>query len=164
MLRHGHRRVAYLTQQSHRAGDLESEAGFIDGVRRSSRAGTEPLILRHDGTADGVNRVLARVFGSTQVPTALLVANPVFYLSALTFLAQRRLRVPQDVSLVSRDDDAFLAYLTPPPARYTCNAKTYAKRLLQPLQSILRGEPVSHPAHRIDPTFVAGASLAAPKL
>lgn len=163
MLRHGHRRVAFLTQQSQRAGDLESEAGFIDGVRRSSRAGAEPAIIRHDGTVDGVTRVLARVFAAKNAPTALLVANPAYYLSAITFLAQHGLRVPQDVSLVSRDDDAFLAYLTPQPARYSCNAKTYAKRLLHPIQAILRGEPLAHPVHRIEPTFVAGASLAAPK-
>jgi LacI family transcriptional regulator len=162
MLRLGHRRVAFLTKQSQRAGDLESEAGFVDGVRRS-RAGAEPIILRHDGTAESVNRVLARVFGAATPPTALLIANPVYYLSAITFLAQRGLRVPQDVSLVSRNDDTFLTYVTPAPARYTGNAKTYAKRLLQPIQSILRGEPVTHPVQRIEPTFVAGASLTAPK-
>ncbi len=163
MLRHGHRRVAFLTKQSQRAGDLESEAGFIDGIRRFSKAEVEPTVLRHDGTVEGVNRTLARLFNATVTPTALLVANPVYYLSTITFLAQRGLRVPQDVSLVSRDDDAFLAYVTPAPARYSCNAKTYAKRLLHPLQTILRGEAIAHPVHRIEATFVPNPSLAAPK-
>jgi LacI family transcriptional regulator len=119
--------------------------------------------MRHDGTVAGVNRLLARLFNQPAPPTALLVANPVYYLSAITFLAQRSLRVPQDVSLVSRDDDTFLAYLTPEPTRYSLNAKTYAKRLLHPLQSLLRGDPVTHPVHRIDPVFVPGASLATVK-
>lgn len=163
MLRLGHRRVAFLTKQSQRAGDLESEAGFVDGVRRSPRHGAEPIILRHDGTAEGVNRLLARHFATAAPSTALLVANPVYYLSAITFLAQRGLRVPHDVSLISRDDDAFLAYVTPLPARYSCNAKTYAKRLLQPVQAILHSEPIAHPVHRIEPTFLPGPSLAAPK-
>jgi DNA-binding LacI/PurR family transcriptional regulator len=162
MLRLGHRRVALLTRQSQRAGDLESEAGFVDGVRRS-RTCAEPIILRHDGTAEGVNRVLARLFSSASAPTAILIANTVYYLSAITFLAQRGLSVPRDVSLVSRNDDTFLNYITPAPARYTGNAKTYAKRLLQPLHSILRGEPITHPVQRIEPTFVAGASLTAPR-
>jgi DNA-binding LacI/PurR family transcriptional regulator len=160
MLRHGHRRVAFLTQQSQRAGDIESEAGFLDGIRRSSHRNIDPVIMRHDGTVAGVNRLLSRLFTQPTPPTALLVANPVYFLSTITFLAQRSLRVPQDVSLVSRDDDTFLAYLTPDPTRYSLNAKTYAKRLLQPLQSLVRGEPVTHPVHRISPTFVPGASLA----
>jgi LacI family transcriptional regulator len=163
MLRHGHRRLAFLTRQSQRAGDIESEAGFTDALRRSSHRNVEPVIMRHDGTVAGVNRLLARLFNQPAPPTALLVANPVYYLSAITFLAQRSLRVPQDVSLVSRDDDTFLAYLTPEPTRYSLNAKTYAKRLLHPLQSLLRGDPVTHPVHRIDPVFVPGASLATVK-
>ena len=47
--------------------------------------------------------------------------------------------------------------------RYSLNAKTYAKRLLHPLQSLLRGDPVTHPVHRIDPVFAPGASLATVK-
>jgi LacI family transcriptional regulator len=163
LLRLGHRRVGFLTPLSQRAGDLESEAGFIDGVRRSSRAGAEPILLRHDGTPEGVNRVLARVFAPAAAPTALLVANPAFYLSAITFLAQRGLRVPHDVSLVSRDDDPFLAYVTPAPARYTCHARTYAKRLLQPVLAVLAGERPAQPTQRLAPTFVPGGSLAAPR-
>lgn len=163
MIRRGHFRIGFLTPQSERAGDLESEAGFIDGLGRSSRDGAEPGIIRHDGSVEGVNRVLSRHFSVAHPPTALLVANPIYYLSVVTFLAQRGLRVPQDVSLVSRNDDAFLAYLTPQPARYTCNARTYAKRLLQPIQSILRGEPVAHRVQRIEPKFIPGGSLASPK-
>jgi len=160
MLRHGHRRLAFLTRQSQRAGDIESEAGFTDAIRRSSHRNVEPVIMRHDGTVAGVNRLLARLFTQPAAPTALLVANPVYFLSAITFLAQRSLRVPRDVSLVSRDDDKFLTYLTPEPTRYSLNAKNYAKRLLHPLQSLVRGEPVTHPVQRISPTFVPGASLA----
>lgn len=160
MLRHGHRRIAYLTKQSQRAGDIESEAGFVDGIRRSTHRNVEPVIMRHDGTVGGVNRMLARLFDHGTPPTALLVANPVYYLSAITFLAHRGLRVPRDVSLVSRDDDTFLTYLTPEPTRYSLNAKTYAKRLFHPLHALVRSEPVTHPVHRIEPVFVAGASLA----
>ncbi|WP_438480427.1 substrate-binding domain-containing protein [Oleiharenicola lentus] len=162
LLRAGHTRLAYLTRQSQRAGDIESESGFIDGVKRSTNHVPDPIIARHDGTVAGVNRALARLFKSAVPPTGILVANPVYYLSAITFLAQRGLRVPQDISLVSRDDDSFLGYLSPEPARYTLNAKVHAKRIFTPLKSLLRGEPVANPVHRIEPTFISGASIASP--
>lgn len=161
MLRHGHRHIAFLTPTSQRAGDLESEAGFSAGVRQPSYGEITPLILRHDGTVPGINRMLHRMFDYGTPPTAVLVANPSYYLTAASFLAERGLRIPQDVSLVSRDNDVFLPFLNPQPARYSCNPKTFAKRLLQPLLAQGRGEPHDARSIRIDVKFERGGSLGA---
>lgn len=159
LLRHGHRRIGFLTVSSQRAGDLESEAGFAAGARQPTYGDVTPHLLRHDGTVTAVNRILSRIFDLAVAPTALLIANPVYYLTTVTFLAERRLRVPQDVSLISRDDDTFLAYLNPTPSRYSTNARSFAKRLMQPLLLKLAGEKLPHAAFRIEPTYLAGPSL-----
>jgi len=163
MLRHGHRRIGFLTALSHRAGDLESEAGFSAGARQPNYIGVTHHVVRHDGTVAGINRILTRVLGLASPPTALLVANPSYFLTTITFLAECGLRVPQDVSLISRDDDIFLSYVTPGPARYSCNARTYAKRLHQALMLQLRGEKLPHSAFRIEPKYLPGPSLATVK-
>lgn len=159
MLRLGHRRLALFTQQSQRAGDLESERGFEDGVRSAVHRGVESNITRHDGTVEGAYRALGRMFGVNAPPTAVLVAQSAFYLTTIAFLAERGLRVPSQVSLVSRDDDTFLGYLMPAPARYACNPKVYAKRFLLQLQLTFAGEAGGHTLHRIEPKYLPGASL-----
>jgi DNA-binding LacI/PurR family transcriptional regulator len=159
MLRLGHRRIAFFTKQSERAGDLESERGFEDGMRTSPHREVEPVIVRHDGTVDGAYRALGRMFGVTARPTAVLVGQSAFYLTTIAVLAERGLRVPKEVSLMCRDDDTFLAYLKPAPARYSCNPKTYAKRLLLQLQLCFDGETGAHAIHRIEPKFTNGGSL-----
>lgn len=159
MLRLGHRRVAFFTKQSAHAGDLESERGFEHGVRASHHRDVEHVIVRHDGTVDGAYRALGRMFGIAAAPTAVLVAQSAFYLTTIAFLAERGLRVPSQVSLISRNDDTFLAYLKPAPARYACNPKTFAKRLLLQLQLCFAGETGGHTIHRIEPKFIAGDSL-----
>jgi DNA-binding LacI/PurR family transcriptional regulator len=159
MLRRGHRRLALFTKQSERAGDLESERGFEDGVRASAHPGVESLVVRHEGTVDGAYRALSRLFDLATPPTAVLVAQSAFYLTTIAFLAERGLRVPSQVSLVSRDDDTFLSYLRPAPARYSCNPKTFAKRLQLQLHLCFAGEPGGHTLHRIAPKFLPGASL-----
>jgi len=161
MLRLGHRRVALFTKQSQRAGDLESERGFEDGVRAAPHCDLESVIVRHDGTVDHAYRALGRLFGVASPPTAVLVAQSAFYLTTIAFLAERGLRVPSQVSLISREDDTFLSYLKPAPARYSCNPKTYAKRLRMQLQLCFDGETGGHTIHRIEPKFIAGDSLGA---
>lgn len=160
MLRNGHRHVGLLTKSSQRAGDLESEAGFAAGARQPNYGAVTPHFIRHDGTVPGVNRMLARMFDLPTPPTALLINNSAYYLTTVTFLAQRCLRVPQDVSLISRDDETFLSYLNPAPARYWCSPRTFAKRLMQPLMLKLRGEKLGHTSFRIEPKYVPGSSLA----
>jgi DNA-binding LacI/PurR family transcriptional regulator len=159
MLRLGHRRIALFIWQSDRAGDLESERGFADGLRNSAHAGVNPMVVRHDGTVDGAHAALRRLFGLARPPTALLVAQSTFYLTTISFLAERGRKVPEDVSLMCRDDETFLSYLKPAPARYAGNPKIYAKRLLLQIQLTCAGETGAHSIDRIAPKYLPGASL-----
>ena len=161
MLRLAHRRIALFIAESDRAGDLESVRGFEDGMRGSAHDDVDPIIVRHDGTVDGAHGALRRLFNLAKPPTAMLVAQSTFYLTTIAFLAERGLRVGKDVSLMCRDDESFLSYLRPEPARYAGNPKTYAKRMLLQIQLTCAGESGAHTLHRIEPKYLPGASLAA---
>lgn len=152
--RMGHRSAAILIEQSDRPGDLESERGFAAGMEPEFR----PMILRHNGTPEGALRLLSRAFATAEPPTALLVANPAYYLTAFSFLAERGLRVPRDVSLISRDDDDFLSYLKPEPTRYSGNAHSQAKNLFRAIRKAVDGHGPGA-SMRIEPKLLTGASL-----
>lgn len=160
MLSRGHRRLGYLARKSRNAGDLEGEIGFAEGVERAARAGVQSIVMRHDGSVDGIARELARALASGAAPTAILVNDPVFYLTAASFLAERGLRVGKDVSLLSIDDDRFLPYLIPQPARYVCNFRSFAKELFALVLQWVRGEQFARTTSRVEASFVAGSSLA----
>lgn len=160
LYRHGHRHIAFLNRQSQRAGDLESEAGFLEGA---ASVGADAVIARHNGTVVGAYKQLTRLFKWTP-PTALLVNNPAFYLTTVAFLAERGLRVGRDVSLVSHDNDDFLSYLRPMPARYSVNPYLYARRLMTMLLQRIAGQAPNPLAQRIAPDFQPGESLAQPLL
>lgn len=162
MVGRGHRRLALLVRDTQRAGDLDSAAGFLAGAARTGRRDVEAIIVRHADTAEAAHRALARIFDRPGAPTALLVAVPAFYLTVVSFLAARRLRVPHDVSLVSRDDESFLPFLTPVPARYSCRPRDYAKRLLPLVLALARGDAVPVAPQRIEPRYLPGPSLDRP--
>jgi DNA-binding LacI/PurR family transcriptional regulator len=151
ILRRGHRRLMYISQQSRRGGDLDSEAGFLAGVNSTRRDDVSAGVSRHDGSVEGICRMLSRIFDFAAPPTALLVAKPVFYLTAVTFLAERGLRVGRDVSLVSRDH-----------AGYVFSPKVFAKRLFPLVLALARHERIPRLNHRIEPKFVSGPSLGEP--
>jgi DNA-binding LacI/PurR family transcriptional regulator len=161
MLGLGHRRLALVIAKSQLAGDLESEAGFVEGVRKSPHAGAEAQVCRHDGSVEGIGHAVRRLAEQRPPVTAILVANAYHYLTVVTRLGQAGRRVPHDVSVVSRDDDLFLSYLAPGPARYAASSHALAKSLLRPVLELLEKTPPSRRGLRLMPEFQAGGSLAA---
>lgn len=158
----GHRRLVMVTRKSRRAGDLESEAGFLEGVRQSRHHDADAVVIYHEETLASVAHAVRRILRLQPLPTALLVVHPHYYLAVASRLAQSGVRIPQDISMISRDDDPFLSFIAPVPARYVVNPHVLAKSLLRPVLELVEGNAVSQHASRIMPEFLPGESVAAP--
>lgn len=156
----GHRRLALLMVKSRRAGDLESEAGFLEGVKSSRHPDADAVVLYHEESVAGVAQATQRLLKLSPRPTALLVVHPYHYLALTSRLAEAGVRVPADISIISRDDDPFLSFLAPVPARYVANPHVMARHLLRPVLELLEGNPVSQRTGMIMPEFVRGESVA----
>jgi LacI family transcriptional regulator len=160
LLRLGHRRLALLTREPRRPGDLASERGFLEGVRQSRQAGVDDIVVCHREDTASVTSAIDRLLKRRAAPTALVVCNSYIYLTVQSVLAQRGLRVPGDISLISRDDDPFLRFLAPPPARYVITPSTFARRLLHHVLQLAERRPPSSRHSLILPKFCAGSSTA----
>jgi len=161
MLRQGHTRMAYFAFKSGRAGDHEGVEGFNEGVSGAGRE-IETQIVYHDGTNASIGNILRRLMNQGQRPTALLVANAFYFLAVATQLTQMGLKIPQDVSLICRDESAFLNFFSPAPARYVVNPLFWARRLWRSVLEVLEGGAVTSRTGFIMPHFIAGNSLAPP--
>ena len=155
----GHRRLAFVVQKTRLAGDIESEAGFLEGVRNSQHPDATAVVCNHDATAAGIAQLLKRMFGRGPAPTALLVANAYHFLAVVSGLAELGRRVPTELAIISRDEDPFLSFLLPTPARYVSSPQGFARSLLQPVRELLAGGAVTQRELRIIPEFVPGAAV-----
>ena len=163
MLGLGHRCVALVVQRPRRAGDVDSETGIKDGVKLSRHGEVECVICDHDFTVESIKNSVRRLMERKNRPTALLVANAYHFVTVVDWLRSLGWRVPQDVSVISRDEDPFLAYMVPEPARYVTSPHTMAKTLLRPVLELLESGVVARRGIRIMPEFVPGESLVAPR-
>ena len=160
MIRLGHRRLAYFAERSSRAGIVECRLGFLEGIALDRHGGATGEVVYHQNTTESMKKGLDRLFASTAAPTAMLVTNPHHYLFAQTYLQNRGLNVPRDVSLVSADDDPFLAYVHPSPTRYEFNAHTFASRLFKLVMKVVDDDVIARKENRIMPDYLRGATLA----
>jgi len=160
LLAAGHRAIALLHQRTDRAGDLVSESGFRAGVMESPHKDADAVTVTHDASPDKICQIMDRLLRRKNPPTALFVSSAESYLTVMSFLAQKGVRVPQDISLLCRDDDPFLRALVPIPGRYHSSPVSFGKKLLNPLlQAILKDEVPSQQALMM-PSYQKGASVA----
>ena len=161
LLRHGHRRITLLINESDWAGHRRTEEGFLDAIRCHGGEATGQ-VLKHRGDIAGLERLITRILAVRVPPTALFVVNPLHYLSVTAILADRGVKVPRDISLVCRDDDVCLRHLPVEPSRYVCDPQARAKELFSALMRTMKAGAENRYVKSVLmlPTFFQGASIA----
>lgn len=159
MFARGCHRPALVLPEGDYAGDRESEAGFREAWAGSSVAVGEPLVLRHDETPAGLSAQLDAARKPATGTDGFLVARSGHALTALTHLLRRGVRVPQNVAVISRDDDAFLDFVVPRVARYVSDPAQFARRLSRAALTLAQQGTAPIRPVRLMPRFVAGETL-----
>lgn len=149
--------LALLMPRSGQAGNLESERGFQAGVGRAT--GMSGLVVHHDGSVNGICTTLDRLLRVNPPLTGLLVAKPAHVATAITHLLRRGVRVPKDVSLISRDDDPLLEHLVPVVTRYHTDPVVFARKISRLVLDVVRAGAQSRGESRLMPTLVRGETL-----
>ncbi len=112
----GHRRVAFINGPLHLSQCAERRRGMRRAAREADLDPDESIIeytidpiISLEQAEHSVDQLLA----IDDRPTAVVCVNDQIAFTALRALAQRRVRVPRDISVVGYDDVEFAAMLTP---------------------------------------------------
>lgn len=157
----GHRRIVAPLVTPHFYYDTfaaEVRKKYPGGVKSFSASYNLPAI-KNETTKDYMGG-LREIFRYTP-PTCLILYDVSHYLAASSFLLEKRLRIPDDISVILLTDDPLLADIAPAVAHYALFAGgieipfNLLKEQMDGLQSMER--------MIAEPTWVPGGSLAAPK-
>jgi 3-oxoacid CoA-transferase A subunit len=103
--------------------------------------------------------LLETALRSPQRPTACIIARSMHVLTVVSHLMQSGRRIPQDLAVVSRDDEAFFEHLTPAVTRYTNNPIQFARRVSVAARKLAEAGALPPRAIRLMPKFVRGETL-----
>lgn len=158
----GHRRLAVIVPDSLLAGDRASEQGFLDGARDFEGGALWATALRHDGTPAGIFRCVDRLMAFAPRPTAIFSAGGMQTIAITTRLRELGVGVPGQVSVISRDDEPALDFVSPTPARYYRPPIEFARGVFRQIERQRRVAQGAPTAHLILPDLQARETLAAP--
>jgi LacI family transcriptional regulator len=110
----GHRIIACIQGINGISANSERVKGYHDALQKHKIPVNEKLILGTDfGEENGYNQT-KKLLAITERPTAIFALSNLISLGALRAVKEAQLTVPEDVSIVSFDEQPFSAFLTCP--------------------------------------------------
>jgi LacI family transcriptional regulator len=130
----GHRRIALVVPSRSEARVSSREDWYRPALARAGLGSQRSLIFRESMSLEGGYRAGERLLALADRPTAAICHNDVMAIGLLQACAQRKVRVPRDLSIVGWDDVPYASLVTPPLTtvrvpRYELG-QTAARRLL----------------------------------
>ena len=151
----GHRRIVIIQRGAR--SPAAPERAFLEELAAHGVATSGYNLPNWKETPEGFSQLLERLFLHSP-PTALIVDEAPRYIAAAEFLARRGIKVPEQVSLVSTDDDPSLAWCHPPIARMRWDPKPVIRRVVRWVDAVRKGNAdrkiINYPAE-----FIPGGSV-----
>lgn len=158
LLELGHRRISFLCRRQLRLPKPGKPAlVFLKELEDAGIATGSFHLPDWQESRDGFRRILDSLFRATP-PTALILDEAFLFHSTYHYLAQRELRIPQDVSLVCTDDDPGFDWCEPSVAHIRWNYQPIMARTLRWANNVARGKE-DHRQTMTKADFVEGGTI-----
>lgn len=139
MVKMGHRRIGCIQGNPDTVTSSNRVDGYCDAMRSH---GLEEMIdvAGHEFSIEGSYRCTKEMLSREVPPTAILALSNKVLLGAIRGIQESGLRIPEDISLMSFDDNSLFNYLSP---RITCIAQPVqemARKAVKTLIAKIKGE------------------------
>ncbi len=114
LLQLGHRRIAFISGDTRHPDARDRHRGYRSALEAADVPYDPALVLPGNYTEESGRLALERLMDSRVPYTAIFAANDQMAFGAALGLHRRKMRVPQDVSLVGFDDVAGALFSIPP--------------------------------------------------
>jgi len=148
----GHQHIAYIGNSNANRINEDRLLGFRAEMQKSGITVNDQWIINCEGSEieDGVQG-LQRLLDVESHPTAIFCFNDLMAIGVLSELNQRKIHVPDEISVAGFDNIPYSAFTTPPLTTFDQPKKLIGTEAAQLMLNILensveeeKGEPVTH--------------------
>ena len=133
LVRLGHKRIAFISGPMALKSAWIRYRAFTEDTAREHLTQYAGLIQEGNHKVDGGHAAMLRILGSRAKATAVVTSNDLTAIGAMGAIAERGLRVPQDISVIGFDDIQLSAFTSPPLTTISLPRAEIAKAAFQAL-------------------------------
>jgi len=146
LLKNGHRKIALIQGLKQSQPNTDRINGFIDAMKEWNNPEQNYSIVGNSFTIDNGFEQTHRLLNSKKKPTAIFALSNLIALGVLKGVAHNGLNIPDDISLISFDEQAYSAFLNTPMTTIEQNKEEMGRRAVQMLLAQINGKPLIKPA------------------
>ena len=157
LLSRGHSRVTCIQGVQSSMPNKERVRGYCRAMEEAGLAENINIVGNEFSVQNGY--LEAKLLMSREIrPTAIFALSNTIMLGALKAIREAGLSVPQDVALISFDNNLYMDYMTPSITRISQPVEDMSKLAVKLLLDKLNGESNCNSQLRLSPMMVAGES------
>jgi LacI family transcriptional regulator len=161
-LRHGHTKLVHFTGPKRHANLAQRGHGFMRAIDRSAD-GAEASVVHGVHTVTGGYEMASSLFADLGDITGIFAANDAVAFGVIRAAIEKKVRIPEDVSLIGFDDVELAALVHPPLTTLQQSKYEIGAAAVEILLRRSSGEQRA-PEHRVLPVeLIERASVARPR-
>ncbi len=159
-IQYGHQRIGFIAGPQNSYTTMERTNGFLDALRHAGLPIDAQYCLFGDGTSASAQKAVRQVLSLPEPPTALFFLNYASFLGGFMEIMRQNIRIPQDLSVISFDNDKLFDTLQPKITVIQQDFSAIGLQAAQLLFKRLSGDHSDFPECRLIPTtFLSGDSV-----
>jgi LacI family transcriptional regulator len=163
LLRLGHQRIGCIARAADKTSSQNRIAGYRAALGSAGLAADEHLIVETEPEiAAGETAAFCLLDLRDDAPTAIFAHNDSMALGVLSAIRKRKLRVPDDVSVVGFDDIVEAAYTNPPLTTVAYPKQAIGEQAARLLIDLMQGKAIQPHTAVIDVDLIERESSASP--
>lgn len=157
LLSRGHTRISCIQGVQSSMPNKERVRGYMKAMKDEGLAQEIDIIGNEFSVQNGYLETKL-LMSRQQRPTAIFALSNTIMLGALKAIREAGLRIPEDVALISFDNNLYMDYMTPPITRISQPVEDMAKLAVKILLDKIKGASNCGSQLRLSPIMVAGES------
>ena len=159
----GHRRIAFIAEPTTLTKSYHRLQGYKGGLNAHAIAYDPELVVEANFRQTSGRQSARQLLDLPDPPTAIITANDLLALGAMSEAQARGLEVGNDVSITGFDDIMLAEYVHPPLTTVHQPARELGAMVVRMLLQLIRKEPVPKSQVVINPKLVVRESTGPPR-
>jgi LacI family transcriptional regulator len=152
----GHRSIGLVIPDISLRGLHAVKGGVEDAIAKSPYK-IKLHLMEERGTTESLSALMHRACAASDSPTGILATRSRHVLTIVSWLASKRMSIPQDMSLISLTYDNVLSALLPKIAHYHLDVSNMARSFVRKVDAVIDGQ--GQGGKLLIPDFFAGESV-----
>ncbi len=142
LIQEGHKQIACVQGLKQTSANQNRLRGYADALKQNQISVNKEFIIGNDYSVENGYHSTLQLLTKEQRPTAIFAINNQIAIGVMKAVNEARLSIPQDLSLVSFDDQNYFELLSPPLSAVQQPMTAIGKKAVELLFDLMEGKTV----------------------